>query len=326
MKKIKISNLLVAVALALSGMLVASGAMLSDQVMAEEGESESPKIAMTVSPPYQEIILTPGEVYKGTIEVSNPSTSTVPLKYSISIGSYSAKATEGSMDDYSNHDLTSVSSYNQIMQWINIPQNKGEVAPNNKTEVPFTITVPEDAPAGGQYASLIVQNDTDIDEQNGSNIQIESNVQIASLIYAEVTGTTKQEGEILSNSFPMFMLSGPLTATSMVQNNGNVHTDAKYTLQVWPLFSDEEICTNEEEPTTELVMPETRRYHVESCDLGPVGIFNAKQTVEIFGKVSTSSHMVVILPIWLILIVVVVIVAIVYVIMKKVKAKKVAKA
>ena len=164
--------------------------------------------------------------------------------------------------------------------------------------------MPENAPAGGQYATIIVQNDTEDQNSDSGNVSIQSVVRFAAKIVAEVAGETEEKGAIIENNIPAFMFNGPLSATSVVKNDGNVHTDAKYTLQVWPLFSGEEICTNEEKPTEALVVPDTERLHVEECNLPSIGIFRAKQTVSIFGEESTLEKMVFICPLWLIFIIV----------------------
>ena len=73
---------------------------------------------------------------------------------------------------------------------------------------------------------------------------------------------------------------------------------------MWPLFSDEEICTNEEDPYTTLILPESEMYHVENCDLPMVGIFRAKQTVKIFGETSIVEKTVIVCPLWLLFIII----------------------
>ena len=108
----------------------------------------------------------------------------------------------------------------------------------------------------------------------------------------------------------------------MVRNDGNVHTDAKYTLQVWPIFSDEEICTNEEDVTTSLIMPETKRYHVEKCDLPNIGMFRVKQVVKIFGEESTFEKMVIVCPVWLLFVIVFIISVVVIWFVSRVKSRK----
>ena len=68
------------------------------------------KSTLTVSPPRQRIILTPGEEYRGSIKVSNPVDAEQDLKYSTSIGPFSQKQGNDSKDDYGSVDITSESN------------------------------------------------------------------------------------------------------------------------------------------------------------------------------------------------------------------------
>ena len=295
-----------------------------NMVSAEEEKNET---VMTISPPNQDIVLVPGETFNGSIQVSNSAYSPSDLKYSVTIGSLGLGRDENGAADYEDIDIDTVTSYNQIMDWIKIGKEKGTVKPNETDVVPFTIEVPMDAPAGGQYATIIVQNDTSSEQNVGGNqttggsLSVQEVVRFAAGIYAEVAGETRKEGAILENSIPAFNLSSPLMASSTVRNDGNVHTKAKYTLQVWPLFSDEEICTNEEEATESSIMPETERVHIEECNLPAIGIFRAKQTVEIFGEKSEMEKTILMCPLWLLFLIVFVIVALVIWIVTKVKGK-----
>ena len=282
---------------------------------------------MTVSPPHQKIILIPGETYNGSITVFNASSSEKPLSYRVEVGSFSQQKGENddAKDDYGAMDHISRSSYNQIVDWIKLDKEKGTVEPGVAEDVTFKIEVPKNAPGGGQYATLLVVDDTASGAAGGGggNVEINQTFQFASIIYAEVAGKTEEKGEILDNTMPSFLLNGPLTAESMVKNNGNVHTDAEYTFQVWPLFGNEEICTNEEKPETSLVLPETERYHAQTCeDMPSIGIFKAKQVVKIFGETSVVERTVIICPLWLLFLILFIIIAIVIWIVMKVRGSK----
>lgn len=277
---------------------------------------------MTISPPQQKIVLAPGEKFEGSIEVSNSVNSPSDLKYSVTVGSFGLGKDENGNVDYNDTDVDTVTGYNQMMEWIKLGKTKGSVKPNDTDVVPFTIEVPADAPAGGQYATIIVQNDNNSSEQTGENgFSIQETVRFASSIFAEVAGETRKEGQILENNIPAFAFSSPLMTSSIVKNNGNVHTDAKYVLQVWPLFSEEEVCTNEEEPAESLIMPETERMHVEECNLPPFGIFRARQTVEIFGEKSVMEKTILMCPLWLLFVVIFAIVALVIWLVTKTRKK-----
>lgn len=276
---------------------------------------------MNVSPMSESIILSPGEHYDGYFKVSNPNDAKANLDFATSVGSFSQGKDEKTGDDYGSVDIESVSAYNQIKDWVTVVTESGSVAPNETAQVHYTIDVPKDAPAGGQYATIIVRDNSD-ENQEGEGISIVENRQIAYIIYAEIAGETREEGLISQNSIPAFILNGKLTASSLVRNNGNTHTNAEYTLQVWPLFSDEEICTNEESSEKSLVMPETERYHAQTCDLPMVGIFKAKQTASIFGESSVAEKMVVACPIWLLVLILIAICAIVVWLISRSKKRK----
>ena len=315
-KKIKLL-----IAVVLLGGLLSSGDVLAL-------DPSNMNTIMTISPPIEKIILTPGEVYEGSVRVSNATGAKKDLKYSVRIGSFGLREDENGNTDYNNTDVDTVTSYNQIMNWITLGKESGTVAPGETDTLPYTIRVPEDAPAGGQYASIIFRNDTGRDE-TGGNVMIEDVVEFAESILTEVAGETRDEGQILENNIPVFVFNGKLSTTSMVRNDGNVHTDASYVLQVWPLFSDEEICTNEENPTTSLIMPESERLHVEKpCSDPnktdefnlPIGIYRVKQTVKIFGETSIAEKTVISCPLWLLFLIIFVIALIVIWIIARIKA------
>lgn len=311
MKKIAVWSLIISV-----GMIF--GFCLENNVVAKKENV----VTMTVSPMTQRLALTPGESTRASLKISVPNNATSELEYSLSVGSFSVQGTDLGQDDYGDVDLETKGSYNQIMDWIVFDKESGVIAPNNTETINFTINVPRDAPSGGQYATILVRDMTGYKEgSNGINIQ--SITQIASVVYANVEGNTRRTGEILENNVPAFLLNSKLKATSMVENTGNVDTNARYILQVWPLFSDEEICTNEENASTELVLPGTRKYHVEKCDLPSIGIFRVKQTVEIFEEKSeTQEKILIVCPIWLAFIVFVAIIALILYFCRKIRAKR----
>ena len=284
---------------------------------------------MTIAPPRQKIVLIPGEDFEGSISVSSASTAKKDLVYSVTVGAFSLVKDENGNVDYNDVDVDTVTGYNQIMQWIELKKESGTVAKGGTDVIPFVIHVPEDAPAGGQYATIIVQNDTKTEDENNSGVVIESKVRFASNIFAEVTGETVTKGTILENNIPSFLLNNKLEATSLVRNEGNLHTDAEYTFQVWPLFSDEEICTNEESDKvrgvegdkTKMIMPDTERYHTLACNLPSFGIFRVKQKVTVFGETSEVEKMVIVCPLWLLFLILFAIIALIIWLFTKAKKR-----
>lgn len=284
--------------------------------------AESANVSLTLSPMSQKIILTPGESYEGAIKVANGSNSTKTIKYETSVGSF-APTREDGKDDYSGVDVATRSNYNIMMDWITVDGTTKTLGPNTTDVVTYKIQVPENAPAGAQYASILITDVSPSEVESGkSGANIESKMQIASIIYANVAGETIEKGSITENSMPSMLTSNKLEAISMVRNEGNVYTSATYTFQVWPLFSDEEICTNEENADSTIVLPNTERYHIQSCDLPMVGIFKAKQAVKIFGEESVLEKTILVCPLWLLFIIILAVVAIVIWIIIRIRVRK----
>lgn len=278
--------------------------------------------SMFVTPMSQEILLVPGEEYSGAISISNAAEATDDLIYSTKVGSYNRAHSEENDDDYGAVDVETKTERNAIVDWITLSKEGGTVSPNGSDQFKYTIRVPENAPAGAQYASILVIDETDSGEDNKEGVSIRSKLQTASAIIANIAGESIERGSILDNSFPSIITNGALEASSLVKNDGNVYTNAEYVLQVWPLFSGEEICTNEEEPETSLILPDTERYHTQTCNLPRIGVFKVKQTVRIFGEISEVEKMIVYCPLWLMFVIVAVIVGLIIWLIMRSKSRK----
>lgn len=282
-------------------------------VFAEENKAET---GFWVSPMNQKIILTPGETYEGVIKISNPKDAISDVSFSLSTSPYSVVG-----EDYKT-DLESETQRTQMKNWITFSEKSGTVSPNENKQVVFYINVPSDAAAGGQYASIMVQNSPNDSSSNGG-VGISSVMQISSIIYATVTGETKEAGEIVDNILPAFVFAAPVTGNFVIKNTGNIHSSSKTTMQVFPLFSNEEIYTNEEEPQENLIMPDTIRSNTISWNDAPaVGIFRIIQKVEFAGETSTSEKIVIIAPIWLIAIILFIIIAFILWLVMRIKSKR----
>ncbi len=250
----------------------------------------------SVSPMNQKIILKPGEVFEGSFKVSNPASSTEDFNYKIEVQPFY-------VDGEYNPVYTETGDYNQIVEWVTVKNPKGTIAPNGVVTVYYQIDVPADAPAGGQYTSLTTMQDLSGEASAGVNIATVP--AIAHIIYAEVAGTTERSGEVVSIDVPSFVFGGGLSAKSSVKNTGNAHGTAKYTLKVTPLFSDEPVFTNEEDPTTMTILPD-RTYYNETVwpDTPFFGVYNVVYNVEFEGISKEVSKMVIICPIWLMFVVI----------------------
>lgn len=298
----KIKKIIIAIVVALIGGLGVVGNAYADT-------------GITLSPLNQRIVLTPGEVYTGSFKISNQAKNTESFEYRITIDPFY-------VDENYNIYYENNGDYNQIVDWITVDKESGTVAPNEVDEVHYSVNVPKDAPFGGQYAAIkAIVVDNGKTKEDGVNIGVEYGS--AYIIYGEIAGTTVRQGEIQDANVPSFMLNGNITGSCIIKNTGNVHGTATYKLQVFPLFSSEEVYTNEEKPDEKTILPDRTLYNETTWEGTPdVGIFNVKYAVEFEGVTTEVSKLVIKCPIWLMFIIIFVVFALIFYFVAKVRARK----
>lgn len=240
--------------------------------------------------------LEPGETYTGEITVVNPATAKEDFHYKAYAAPYSVVGT-----DYG-ADMASESNYTMIKDWIKIEEPEGVISPNSSKKVKYSITVPKSAPAGGQYAAIMIGQDPDSIESGNEGMAVKDVFEMASVIYANVAGETIRDGEIQENNVPQFVLSTPITIGALLTNNGNVHELATVIVEASDLMTGQVIVGPDLQNNTftETVMPGTTYYAQRDISEGLplLGIVRVKQTVRYNGKVSEESKDVIICPIW----------------------------
>ncbi len=301
MAKINIKSIFTGLAAALFMGIALSIAPVS----ALEGEHN-----VQISPPTQKIALEPGEVYHGTFKVSNIGVS----EYDYKLTSIPYSVTNNNYDP----DFTTETTYNQLHKWVTFEDDEGSVPSNESRDVHYTVTVPEDVPAGGQYAGLAVSVNN---EEQGS---MQTVTRVVMKLYASIAGDTREEGEIAENKVSSFVFGGgKITSTSLIKNTGNVHADATYIMRVYPLGSNEEVYTNEEDPSVRTILPETERYFTLTWEDTPsIGLYTVEQVIDYMGQTSTTKKFVIVCPLWLIVIFAALIFAVVFTLVSRARSRK----
>lgn len=254
----------------------------------------------------------PGRSYTGEFTVHNHGNKTA--EYEVDLAPYSVK--DGDYSPLYNQETV----YTEITKWITTSSEGGVIESGAEHIINYTVDVPEDAHGGAQSAVIIVRL-----KQNGSveGASIEAVQQLGYLIFANVDGEIIETGKVLENKVPSFLFNPPIFGTSVVENTGNVYTVAKYTLQVFPLFSDEEVFTNEEEPENSVIFPETKRFNQVEWEGAPhLGIFRVRQTVKIFDDESVTEKIVFLCPLWFLFIVLLLIFLIIFWLVSRVVKRK----
>ena len=270
-----------------------------------------------VTPMSQDIELEAGKTYEASILVSNPANATKNFTYQVTVSPYSVTGS-----DYA-ADLLTLSNRSEITKWIKIEEPSGTLAPNESKKIKFTISVPETAPSGGQYAALLVSGRGE--GQDGDGVTINSVLEIASIVFANVEGETIHEGEIVDNAIPGLVFSTPITVGATLENKGNVHEAAEVFLTVKNSFTGETIYPKGDELNgiREIIMPETTRYLTrEVSEVPALGGFEITQEVFYLGEKSIETKTVFVCPLWFVILTIFTIGAIIGTVLAKIKKKR----
>ena len=220
--------------------------------------------AFTVTPQDQEYVLTPGQTVTGEVKAINANDAEGKFYYIAEVVPYSV-----SNDGEYSLSFDARNDHTDIVNWVTMSDEDesgveavhGVLEPGEEGKAYYTITVPKDARGGGQYFAVRVKNDLEAAQkaEKDSTVVIKEVMGIASLVFVEVSGDITVKGEITNNDIPSFFLAPPISSSFMVKNEGNTHAKVSYYMQVFPLFSDEEVYTTEEDMGTKYVLPGASR-------------------------------------------------------------------
>ena len=263
---------------------------------------ERQKTFLQVSPSKQQLGgLEPGEVREGSFKVQNIGAGAFDFK--VYASSYEVKG--------ENYDpvFDGAKDGLKIANWFTFSQDTGHLESDTEVTINYTIRVPQNAPGGGQYGAIMVETVKENDDK--SNIQAISRVGM--VIYSHINGEINRCTRILENKLPSFLFNPPIFGETRVENCGNVDAELSVSLKVFPFFSNEEIYTNEEKPTTLNTLPATKRYHKELWTNSPaIGIFNVEQVIKYGSETKTERKLVIVCPVWLIVLIVLFILSIIF--------------
>ena len=270
---------------------------------------------LSVSPMRESVVLNPGDVYYGSFFVSNPGYSVGELNYTTEIKPFYVN--ENYHPIFENENGTG-----KIAEWITILSGgDGILSPNETAKVEFKIDVPIDAAPGGQYA--VINAVSYPKSVGGEGITISEGIAISHSLFVEVTGDTVISGGISDASVDSFVVNGKITARSVLENTGNVHGLATYSMTVYSALTNEEVYSNDGVEETHYVLPR-RQFYNETVwrDVPMVGLFRVVYRVEFLGRMVEIDQMVVVCPIWLLILVIVLITVIILWIVTLIKMRK----
>jgi len=189
-------------------------------------------LSLSVTPPFTQMVLTPGEVFRSYVKVVNVN------PYELTV--YATPVNFSSSDEEGNPKFIPLVGdpvdKATLAGWIDVSQNPIVIPRESTQEVPFTINVPQNAPPGGHFAAILIGTKP---PKDGSNIVHTAQV-VTSLFLARVAGDVREEGQIRELSAQNSYSGTPRTEFSLrFENNGNVYLQPQGDITIYNMWGTE---------------------------------------------------------------------------------------
>lgn len=203
--------------------VIAGGALVSAQNAGQ---------GLEISPPLVDLKADPGQTIKTQIRVRNVTKD--PLVVKAQFEDFVANGEDGQPKILLKEGEKSPYS---IKDWLSSTSSI-TLASGQRENIEVTIAVPKDASPGGHYG--VVRFTGTPPELEGTGVSLSASV--GTLVLVNVSGNVKQSAKVAelftsqNGKRRSLFEYGPITITTRVQNNGNVHFKPKGTVQVTNIF------------------------------------------------------------------------------------------
>ncbi len=235
--------------------------------------------AFLISPPHQEVELTPGETFEGRIKVSFTKEDADTLYLSI-------KKLEVEKETGTKRIGVVDPEENGIINWLELetpeiqkPKNLTYKNGDNIVPVGYTINVPENAPPGGNYAVIVVSQTNPSDAESGT-FGLSFGLELTHQILGTVVGEKDYNTELIEFStknnqrlFPYI----PVDFITSFKNNGNIHVIPKGHIEIFN-YSGEKIETITINEQLLRVFPQNSRTYLNTWGIRPAEEETTKKT------------------------------------------------
>ena len=216
-------------------------------------------------------------------------------------------------------DFEAENGYSQIRNWITFKDDNGKyqtgtrytIDPGDSKIVEYSIDVPENAPGGGQYATVFVEIEA---ESNTTNSQIRAIPRVGMVIYSSIEGQTIKEAKIDKIKTNSIIFGNNIESTYEISNNGNIDVQILTEMSVYS-GSEKELCHNSKVTT---IMPESTQSILLNCSVDSVfEILRVEHRTKVLDSNETKNYHVLVVSPFLLRLTIFIIVALVGVVVYK---------
>jgi hypothetical protein len=236
---------------------------------------------ITVRPSIFEDSVEPGDIYSSSVRVTNETGS--PQTYYVSVNDI-MNVLENGRPVFAQDGEVSVFG---IKDWISVPTEPIDVGANETIEIPFTITVPDNASPGTHLGGIFVGPRGERPEEIGTGVGF----QVVPIVNMQVAGELQEEAKIRVFSTEKVFYGEPkVSFTVVIENQGNVAIKPRGPIEIKSMFGEDvgNVVVNE---AAGLIVPSgARKYVTEWMDEDNLhfGRYTANATI-VYGQVERKS-------------------------------------
>jgi hypothetical protein len=256
------------------------GGSFASKTFAVEGES------ITLSPTSTRLKVTAGDTEKGELTIINDGTTTYDFilygaPYSVLNEDYQA-------------DFTTKANNADAYKWLVFAQDRYHAVPNQVLTIPYQLAIPKGAAPGGHYGVIFAETKAN----SGINLgaaSINRQKRVGTIMYLTVDGKYRTGGEIVSQSATFLQFKQPLTTAIVAKNTGNADFLVKTKLTVSDVFGNPKYEAEKEYP----ILPASTRKSLFTWEQTPeFGLFKVSISSSLLDSTKTTTHYVLMAPLW----------------------------
>lgn len=190
---------------------------------------------ITVSPTLFDIKATPGQTWTSEIKIVNNNLHDLTVYLETVNFTASEESGRPAFIPINANDTKGET----LAEWIEATPEGVFVPKQKSVSVPFSVTVPVDAPPGGHYAAILVGTKPNKGEGNNA-AQVQTSQFVTSLLFLKVDGTIIEKGLIRSFVADKSIVQTPEASfTARFENQGNVHLQPQGDIQIFNMWGQE---------------------------------------------------------------------------------------
>ncbi len=247
--------------------------------------SRADSLSVTVTPPLFQLTIGPGETWASTLKIVN--SNTYDVTYYAQLMDMQASGEDGRskfiplVDESADPAQQSFA----LARWVQIPSDPIVVKAGSSGEVPFIVTIPQNAEPGGHYAAILVGTQPGGIHATGTVLKVSSYV--SSLLFVQVKGDITERGRIREFITSQQLYQEPKADFLLrFENTGNTHVRPQGDITIYNMWGKErgKVLINQDTGSDfGNVLPQSvRRFEFSwegSPDLFDIGLYSAEVTL-----------------------------------------------